>query len=38
MSNAPFAPLFRKDFTIMVLGQIASLFGNSILRFALSLT
>ncbi len=37
MSNAPFAPLFRKDFTIMVLGQIASLFGNSILRFALSL-
>lgn len=29
--------LFSKDFTIMVLGQIASLFGNSILRFSLSL-
>lgn len=29
--------LFHKDFTIMILGQIASLFGNSILRFALSL-
>lgn len=30
-------PLFRRDFTLMVIGQIASLFGNSILRFALSL-
>lgn len=29
--------LFGRDFTIMVLGQIISLFGNSILRFALSL-
>ena len=29
--------LFHKDFTIMVLGQIISLFGNSILRFTLSL-
>lgn len=29
--------LFRRDFTMMTLGQIASLFGNSILRFALSL-
>lgn len=29
--------LFRRDFTIMVIGQIISLFGNAILRFALSL-
>lgn len=29
--------LFHRNFTIMVLGQIASLFGNAILRFALSL-
>lgn len=29
--------LFHKDFTLMVLGQIISIFGNSILRFALSL-
>lgn len=29
--------LFQRDFTIMILGQIISLFGNSILRFALSL-
>ncbi len=29
--------LFRRDFTLMVIGQIASLFGNSILRFSLSL-
>lgn len=29
--------LFHKDFTIMVLGQIISIFGNSILRFAISL-
>lgn len=29
--------LFRRDFTIMIVGQIISLFGNSILRFALSL-
>lgn len=29
--------LFHRDFTIMVVGQIMSLFGNSILRFALSL-
>lgn len=29
--------LFHRDFTIMVAGQIMSLFGNSILRFALSL-
>lgn len=29
--------LFTKNFTLMVLGQIISLFGNSILRFTLSL-
>ena len=29
--------LFNRDFTLMVIGQIISLFGNSILRFALSL-
>ena len=29
--------LFKKDFTLVVIGQIISLFGNSILRFALPL-
>lgn len=29
--------LFSRDFTIMTIGQIISLFGNAILRFALSL-
>lgn len=29
--------LFHRNFTIMIVGQIMSLFGNSILRFALSL-
>lgn len=29
--------LFSRDFTLMILGQIISLFGNAILRFALSL-
>lgn len=29
--------LFGQDFTLMVIGQIISLFGNSILRFALSM-
>lgn len=29
--------LFRKDFTLVVLGQIISLFGNAVLRFALPL-
>lgn len=29
--------LFGRDFTLMVVGQIISLFGNSILRFALSM-
>ncbi|MDR2931625.1 MAG: MFS transporter [Oscillospiraceae bacterium] len=29
--------LFKKDFTLVVLGQIISIFGNSVLRFALPL-
>ena len=29
--------LFSKDFTLIVIGQIISLFGNAILRFALPL-
>ncbi|MEH6943227.1 MFS transporter [Bacillus sp. JJ722] len=29
--------LFQKDFTLLIIGQIISLFGNSILRFSLSL-
>lgn len=29
--------LFHKDFTLVVIGQIISLFGNGILRFALPL-
>ncbi|MCI8910548.1 MAG: MFS transporter [Oscillibacter sp.] len=35
--NTKQAPLFRRDFTLVVLGQIISLFGNAILRFALPL-
>ncbi|WP_325214219.1 MFS transporter [Oscillibacter sp.] len=35
--NTKHAPLFRRDFTLVVLGQIISLFGNAILRFALPL-
>lgn len=35
--NTTQAPLFRRDFTLVVLGQIVSLFGNAILRFALPL-
>ena len=31
------APLFGRDFTLVVIGQIISLFGNAILRFALPL-
>lgn len=31
------ARLFSRDFTLMVIGQVISLFGNAILRFALSL-
>ena len=30
-------PLFRRDFTLVVVGQIVSLFGSAILRFALPL-
>ena len=29
--------LFRRDFTLVVIGQIISLFGNAVLRFALPL-
>ena len=29
--------LFRRDFTLVVIGQVISLFGNAILRFALPL-
>ncbi|MEG2653738.1 MAG: MFS transporter, partial [Ruthenibacterium sp.] len=29
--------LFTKDFTLVVIGQVVSLFGNAILRFALPL-
>ena len=29
--------LFKRDFTMVVIGQIISLFGNAILRFALPL-
>ena len=29
--------LFRRDFTLVVIGQIISLFGSAILRFALPL-
>ena len=29
--------LFRRDFALVVIGQIISLFGNAILRFALPL-
>ena len=30
-------PLFRRDFTLVVIGQIVSLFGNAIVRYALPL-
>ena len=35
--NTTQTPLFRRDFTLVVVGQIVSLFGNAILRFALPL-
>ena len=35
MTSTP--PLFQRDFTLVVIGQIISLFGNAILRFALPL-
>ena len=31
------AKLWNKDFTLVVIGQIISLFGNAVLRFALPL-
>ena len=37
MTQAQKKKLFGRDFTLMVAGQIISLFGNAILRFALSL-
>ena len=37
MENSNTRPLFHKDFTLVVIGQIISLFGNAILRFALPL-
>lgn len=36
-SNTAKPRLFQRDFTLVVVGQIISLFGNSILRFALPL-
>lgn len=35
--SPPAAKLFTRDFTLVVIGQIISLFGNNILRFALPL-
>ena len=35
--NTTQGPLFRRDFTLVVVGQIISLFGSAILRFALPL-
>ena len=35
--NTSQGPLFRRDFTLVVIGQIISLFGSAILRFALPL-
>ena len=35
--DTPQGPLFRRDFTLVVIGQIISLFGSAILRFALPL-
>ena len=37
LSQPKQAPLFRRDFTLVVIGQIISLFGNAIVRFALPL-
>lgn len=36
-TESGFRSLFRKDFTLVLIGQIISLFGNSILRFAMPL-
>lgn len=38
MQNTTNSKLFQKDFTLMVIGQIISLFGNATLRFALSMS
>lgn len=35
--NTTQTPLFRRDFSLVVIGQVISLFGNAILRFALPL-
>ena len=35
--NTTQAPLFRRDFTLVVIGQIISLFGNAAVRFVLPL-
>ena len=35
--NTTQGPLFRRDFTLVVTGQVISLFGSAILRFALPL-
>ncbi len=35
--NTTQGPLFRRDFTLVVVGQIVSLFGSAVLRFALPL-
>ena len=37
MNTTAKAKLFRRDFTLVAIGQIVSLFGNAILRFALPL-
>lgn len=37
MNTSPRSPLFTRDFTLVVIGQIISLFGNAIIRFALPL-
>ena len=37
MNTTTKAKLFRRDFTLVAIGQIVSLFGNAILRFALPL-
>ena len=37
MTQAQKKKLFGRDFTLMVAGQIISLFGNAALRFALSM-
>lgn len=38
MEHSTQSKLFKKDFTLMIIGQIISLFGNATLRFALSVS